>query len=159
MVSLKRHSLRLLWRLLLTRSDYVMLSTKVTLWHTRESEKVRIFVPFGKEAVWYQPANIISSCLFSSVCYPPNIVCWIIDPGRLMGELWRPSPSCENKKTKNRRTDFESILRWVTRFWVTEVWLRPQSFREVRFNNMAMEANMYDVRNVYVAPFPSIWCY
>lgn len=52
------------WRLSRRCSDYVMPSAKVMVWHSREHEKVRVFVPFGKEAAWYQPANMISSCLF-----------------------------------------------------------------------------------------------
>lgn len=44
--------------------DYVMLCTKVIFWQRRDREKVRFSVPFRKEAVWYQPANIIPARLF-----------------------------------------------------------------------------------------------
>lgn len=90
-MSLKRHSLSLFWRLLLIRSDYVMLSTKVMVWHSCEPEKVRIFVPFGDEAASYQPVNIVSSCLFLFQCYSPYTVSWIIDCQRLTA--WRPRGS------------------------------------------------------------------
>lgn len=58
-VILKRQCLCLLIRL-----DCVVLCTKVIFWQRRDREKVGFLVPFGKEAVWYQPANIISACLF-----------------------------------------------------------------------------------------------
>lgn len=54
-------------------------------------------------AIWKR-GSVIPACQydfirsFSSRFQPPNSVCWIIDRGRLMAGLWRPSRSCESRK-------------------------------------------------------------
>lgn len=99
------HSLSLFWSLLLIRSDYVMLSPKVMIWHSREHEKVRISLPFGKEAAWYQPANMISSCLFHSTlrCLLNNWprAVWWVNPGGQEEVEWGWIYLEQSLKTKN----------------------------------------------------------
>lgn len=60
--NIKKGKACFVWRLI--HIDCMTLCTKVIFWQRWDHEKVRFAVPFGKEAVWYRPANIISPRLF-----------------------------------------------------------------------------------------------
>lgn len=68
-------------------------------------------------AIWKR-GSVIPACQynfimsFSPECYPPNIVCWIIDRGRLTAELLRPSRSWMNSCCVVGRTKNYCALVW-----------------------------------------------
>lgn len=73
-----------------------LLCTKVIFWQRRDHEKVRFLVPFGKEAVWYQPANIISACLFH---LSVNTIHCLLNSWLWLHDCWQTDVRDEVRKT------------------------------------------------------------